>query len=146
MLSNFEYNNPDKLNFYLKFSNQNTPLNSVGYILRVYNEDYCLGDRFVGKTSISPKEWILYQNNFYQKTFGTSDNNLLNVTQHVTQVEILENENSLLHKVSFELPKEFTITNNLKITLFDINYQNIGDKNFYKLEETIRELKFNITL
>ena len=41
VLSDLEYTD-NKLNFNLKFSHSK-PLNHAGYILRVFNEDYCLG-------------------------------------------------------------------------------------------------------
>lgn len=40
-----------KLEFNLKFKNQNI-LNNVGYVLRVYNPQYCLGDNFIGYISL----------------------------------------------------------------------------------------------
>lgn len=142
-LLDFEYSEKNELKFSLKFSNLE-PLNSVGYILRIYNESYCLGDRFLGKVSISPKEWLIYQDIFYKKTFNSVTNkNLLNAIQNFSkQVEILEEDNSLLHIISIDLPKEFIISDKLNILLFDMNYQNIGDKNFYKLVEPYNEIEY----
>lgn len=144
VLSNLQYTNENELNFELKFSNSNS-LNHVGYILRVFNEEYYLGDRFNGQTSISSQDWVMYSNIFYKNIFKENfeEKNLLNNTQFSNQNEVLES-GELIHKISFKLPEQFVIGEKLNIDLFDINYQNIGDTNFYKLKEPLSEINFII--
>lgn len=59
------------------------------------------------------------------------------------QDELLENGN-LIHKISFELPEEFIITDNLKIELFDLNYQNIGNSTVYQAQELLTQVRYTI--
>ncbi len=157
-LSDFSYNQNDKkLNFNLNFKNENE-LNNVGYILRVYNSDYCLGDRFNGHISLnSGIEYIISRNKFYEENFGyksqTIDlnnteiikNDLLNRCRMLKQDELLE-DGSLIHKISFELPEEFIISDNLNIELFDLNYQNIGDKTIYQTQSPLTQIEYKISL
>lgn len=145
-LSNIEYTEQKELNFNLKFSHSNS-LSSVGYILRVYDKEYFLGDRFNGLTSLSSSEWILNQNSFYKRNFKDIEfgkNMLLNVIPQKYQEEILENENALIHRVHFELPEEFVINAPLNIVLFDINYQNVGSKDYHKVDKKLFEIKYKI--
>ena len=158
VLSDLEYTE-NKLNFNLKFSHSE-PLNNTGYILRVFNEDYFLGERFNGQLSFdSALEWLISTDTFYKENFNFTDisrntsirlthapennYNLLNVTKYQKQDELLE-DGSLLHKISFEIPKEFIIDDTLNIVLFDINYQNIGNKTYYQLKEPLSEIKYTI--
>lgn len=156
ILSDLAYNKDEKkLDFNLKFENKNS-LNNVGYILRVYNTEYCLGDRFNGQISLgSGIEYIISYNKFYEENFGIKnktinlsnsifpDNDLLNKCNMVKYNEFLEN-GSLIHKISFELPDEFIINNTLKIELFDLNYQNIGDKTIYQVQEPLTQVQYTI--
>mgnify|MGYP003308099440 CR=1 FL=1 len=48
------------------------------------------------------------------------------------------------NKISFNLPEKFIIDDTLKIVLFDINYQNIGDSNFYQLKEPLSQITYTI--
>lgn len=158
ILSDLEYTE-NELKFNLTFSHSK-PLNHVGYILRVANKDYYLGDRFNGQISLSSsREWIISMNKFYLENFQNkissrnifkqlaespeNDYNLINYTSYQKQDEILEN-GSLLHKISFNLPEKFIIDDTLKIVLFDINYQNIGDSNFYQLKEPLSQITYTI--
>ena len=157
-LSDFNFNANEKtLNFNLNFENGND-LNHVGYILRVYNNEYCLGDRFNGQISLdSSIEYIINYNKFYEKHFGYKSqaidmtnilapkNDLLNKCKMLKQDELLEN-GGLIHKISFELPEEFIINDNLKIELFDLNYQNIGDKTIYHAQEDLTQIEYTINL
>lgn len=156
ILSNLNYNSTEnKLDFYLKFKNKNN-LNHIGYILRVYNDDYCLGDRFNGYVSIaSTIEYTINYNKFYEENFGyrkknidltkyiSIENDLYNECKMSKQDEQLE-DGSFIHKISFELPERFVINNNLKIELVDLNYQNVGDKVFYHVQEPMTEIRYNI--
>lgn len=155
-LSNLNYNqNEKKLDFNLKFENENN-LNHVGYILRVYNDEYCLGDKFNGQLSLdSSIEYIINYNKFYEKNFGYKSqaidmankpvpppkNDLLNKCKMLKQDELLEN-GGLVHKISFNLPDEFVISNSLKIELFDLNYQNIGDKTIYQTQKPLTQIEY----
>lgn len=145
------------MNFNLKFENEND-LNHVGYILRVYNDEYCLGDRFNGQISLdSAIEYIINYNNFYEKNFGyksqaidmsnivTPTNDLLNKCKMLKQDELLEN-GELVHHISFNLPDEFVVSNSLKIELFDLNYQNIGDKTIYQTQNPLTQIEYTINL
>lgn len=71
-LSDLNYNkNEKKLDFNFKFENEKE-LNNVGYILRVYNQDYCLGDRFNGFISLhSGIEYFISYDKFYEENFRT---------------------------------------------------------------------------
>lgn len=145
VMSDIEYTEENKLSFELKFSNSNT-LNDIGYILRVYNEEYSLGDRYSGKVSITPKDWIYYQRTVLARIFGESEDALSNnviYTQMDNQEELLE-DGSLVHKISFNLPEEFIIKDTLNIALYDINYQNFGDSNFYQVNEDLVEINYTI--
>lgn len=145
-LTNIEYTEQNGLNFNLKFSHSNS-LSSVGYILRVYDKEYFLGDRFNGLTTLSSSEWILNQKSFYKRVFKDIEfgkNMLLNTTNQKYQEEILENENALVHKINFELPKEFIINAPLNIVLFDINFQNIGSQDYHKVDKNLFEIKYTI--
>ncbi len=157
-LSDFNYNQNDKkLDFNLKFENENK-LNTVGYILRVYNEEYCLGDRFNGPVSIDTSiDYIINHSKFYEDKFEYKsktidmtnaeiiENDLLNECQMIKQEELLE-DGSLVHKISFELPEQFIITDNLKVELFDLNYQNIGDSMIYQAKEPLAQIEYTINL
>ena len=157
VLSDLEYTD-NKLNFNLKFSHSK-PLNHTGYILRVFNEDYCLGDRFNGQISLdSATEWLISMDKFYEENFhfddveknvekrmiGFDQNDYMLLKGNITKYgEILE-DGSLIHKISLEIPEEFVIDDVLNIDLFDINYQNIGNKEFYQLKAPLSEIKYTI--
>lgn len=159
VLSDLEYTE-NELNFNLKFSHSK-PLNHIGYILRVFNKDYCLGDRFNGQISLdSAIEWLISMDKFYEDNFyfynarinvdnklrGLYKNDYMLFDGRTTKyVEILE-DGSLLHKISLEIPEEFVIDDILNIDLFDINYQNIGNKEFYQLKEPLSEIKYTIDI
>ena len=157
-LSDFAYNkNERKLDFNLKFENGNN-INTVGYILRVYNNDYCLGDRFNGYTSLnSGIEYIINYNKFYEENFGyksktidlvngsSVENDLLSKCKMLKQDEMSE-DGSLIHHISFELPEEFIINDVVKIELFDLNYQNIGNEEIYKIQEDLNQIRYTINL
>lgn len=157
ILSDLNYTE-NELNFNLNFSHLKL-LNHSGYILRVFNKDYCLGDKFNGQISLdSSFEWLISMDKFYEKNFSFIDasknmsNRLTDVSQNdhmlfsgniIKKDELLE-DGSLVHKISIEIPKEFDINNDLQIMLFDMNYQNVGDTNFYQVKEPLTELKYNI--
>lgn len=157
-LSDFNYNNNDKkLNFNLTFKGQNN-LNDVSYILRVYNTEYCLGDKFNGNITLdSGIEYIISYDKFYEKNFGIQikkidmasntiiENDLLNKSQMLKQNELLEN-GEIMHKISFELPEEFNIKDSLKIELFDLNYQNIGNQTVYQPQGVLTQIQYTIDL
>lgn len=139
----------NKLNFNLKFSHLK-PLNHSGYILRVFNEDYCLGDRFNGQISLDTSfEWFISMDKFYEKYFNIH-NATRNQNEHmlfkgnIIKHDELFDDGSLIHKISLEIPEEFVIDDILNINLFDMNYQNIGDTNFYQVKEPLTELQYNI--
>lgn len=156
-MSDLNYNkNEKKLDFNLKFENEKE-LNNVGYILRVYNQDYCLGDRFNGFISLhSAIEYYISYDKFYEENFETQskatdtflnrtypNNDLFGVCKMFKQNELFENGN-LIHKISFELPEEFIITDSLKIELFDLNYQNIGNSTVNQVQEPLTQVKYTI--
>ena len=156
LLSDLNYNKAKKnLEFNLTFKTEKE-LNNVGYILRVYNTEYCLGDRFNGQISLDNAiEYIISYNKFYEKNFGYKsksiditnseiiENNLINECRMIKQDELLEN-GSLIHKISFELPEQFVINDGFKIELFDLNYQNIGDKTIYQVQEPLTQIDYII--
>lgn len=158
VLSDLNYNQNDKkLNFNLNFKNTNA-LNDVGYILRVYNENYCLGDRFSGQISLDNAiEYIISYNKFYEKNFDYKsksinftnsniiENNLTNECKMLKQDESLE-DGSLIHKISFELPEEFIINDKLNIELFDLTYQNIGDKTIYQAQNPLTQIEYSVNI
>lgn len=74
-----------------------------------------------------------------------SKNDLKNTCNMIEQTEILEN-GELLHQISFDLPKEFIINDILKIELFDLNYQNVGDTTIYKVQEPLTQIQYTINL
>lgn len=158
VLSDLNYTE-NKLNFNLKFSHLK-PLNHSGYILRVANKDYYLGDRFNGQISLdSSFEWLISMdkfniNNFenYKENshtlkrlnaFENNLHNLLNEARLEKQDELLD-DGSLVHKISFEIPEKFIIDDTLKIVLFDMNYQNIGNTEFYQVKAPLSEIKYTI--
>lgn len=157
VLSDLEYTE-NKLNFNLKFLHSK-PLNHAGYILRVFNEDYCLGDRFNGQISLdSATEWLISMDKFYEENFhfddveknvekrmiGFDQNDYMLLKGNITKYgEILE-DGSLIHKISLEIPEEFVIDDVLNIDLFDINYQNIGNPEFYQVKAPLSEIKYTI--
>lgn len=157
-LSDFKYNKDEKkLEFNLKFKNKSS-LNNVGYILRVYNTEYCLGDIFTGYISLdSAIEYIINYNIFYEENFGYKsksinladvtfpNNDLRGMCNTLKQTEVLEN-GELLHKISFELPEEFIISDILKIELFDLNYQNVRDTTVYKVQEPLTQIRYTINI
>ena len=156
VLSDLNYNKAKKnLEFNLTFKTEKE-LNNVGYILRVYNTEYCLGDRFNGQISLDNAiEYIISYNKFYEKNFGYKsksiditnseiiENNLINECRMIKQDELLEN-GSLIHKISFELPEQFVINDGFKIELFDLNYQNIGAKTIYQVQEPLTQIDYII--
>lgn len=157
VLSDLEYTE-NKLNFNLKFLHSK-PLNHAGYILRVFNEDYCLGDRFNDQISLdSATEWLISMDKFYEENFhfddveknvekrmiGFDQNDYMLLKGNITKYgEILE-DGSLIHKISLEIPEEFVIDDVLNIDLFDINYQNIGNPEFYQVKAPLSEIKYTI--
>lgn len=157
VLSDLEYSE-NKLNFNLKFSHSK-PLNHTGYILRVFNKDYCLGDRFNGQISLdSATEWLISMDKFYEENFyfddveknvekrmiGFDHNDYMLFDGRITKYDEILDDGSLIHKISLEIPEEFVIDDILNIDLFDINYQNIGNKEFYQLKEPLSEIKYTI--
>ena len=157
VLSDLEYTE-NKLNFNLKFSHSK-PLNHTGYILRVFNEDYCLGDRFNGQISLdSSIEWLICMDKFYEENFyfddveknvekrmiGFDKNDYMLFDGRITKYDEILEDGSLLHKISLEIPEEFVIDDILNIDLFDVNYQNIGNKEFYQLKASLSEIKYTI--
>lgn len=159
VLSDLEYTE-NKLNFNLKFSHSK-PLNHAGYILRVFNEDYCLGDRFNGQISLdSAIEWLICMDKFYEENFyfddveknvekrmtGFDKNDYMLFDGRTTKYGEILDDGSLIHKISLEIPEEFIIDDNLYIDLFDINYQNVGNKEFYQLKAPLSEIKYTIDL
>lgn len=157
VLSDLEYTE-NKLNFNLKFSHSK-PLNHAGYILRVFNEDYCLGDRFNGQISLdSAIEWLICMDKFYEENFyfddvvknvekrmtGFDKNEYMLFDGRITKYDEILDDGSLIHKISLEIPEEFIIDDVLYIDLFDINYQNIGNKEFYQLKAPLSEIKYTI--
>lgn len=157
-LSELKYNKDEKkLDFNLKFENESN-LNHVGYILRVYNTEYCLGNRGHGHLSFtSPEEYYITYNKFYEETFGyksrainfsnmdVPNNDLVNECTMSNQPEVLEN-GGLLHKISFNLPEEFVISNSFKIELFDLNYQTVEDRTFYQVTNPLTQIRYTINL
>lgn len=61
------------------------------------------------------------------------------------QRELLE-DGTLLHNISIELSEDFVIEDSLNIQLFDLNYQNIGDKTFYIPEESLTQVDYTINI
>lgn len=147
ILSKLEYNE-NQLDIEFKFSHldNQTSINNVGYVLRVYNEDYFLGNRYIGTLTSSNNSTVTFNNIFYEINFNNdTTKNLSNYTTVIPQIEILEDENALLQRLAFTLPENFIITDSLNVILFDMNYQNIGDKTFYKVDDTLSEIKYLIT-
>lgn len=142
VLSNFEYTDKNELNIEFKFSH-NTQLNSVGYLLRLYDENYFFGDYFIGQTSLSSTEWIMNQKSFCKQTYNDIEKDILLFSKNFQHENILE-ENTMIHRISFSLPEEIIIKDNLNIVLFDLNYQNVGDKNFYNLTDKLSEIKYTL--
>lgn len=157
ILSDLEYTD-NKLNFNLKFSHSK-PLNHTGYILRVFNKDYCLGDRFNGQISLdSATEWLISMDKFYEENYGYTkvpkniNNRLVEVPENnhmlfkgkITKYNEILEDGSLMHKISLEIPEEFIVDEGLNIDLFDINYQNIGNTEFYQLKDPLSEIKYVI--
>lgn len=159
VLSDLEYTE-NKLNFNLKFSHSK-PLNHTGYILRVFNKDYCLGDRFNGQISLdSAIEWLICMDKFYEENFyfddtetnvenrirglGFENNDYMLFDGRITKYGEILDDGSLVHKISLEIPEEFVIDDVLNIDLFDMNYQNIGNKEFYQLKAPLSEIKYTI--
>ncbi len=142
VLSNFEHTDKNELNLEFKFSN-NTQLNSIGYLLRLYDENNFLGDYFIGETSLSNNEWIMNQKSFCKKIYNNEEKNVLLFSKNFQHENILE-ENTIIHKISFSLPEEIIIKDNLNIVLLDLNYQNVGDKNFYNLTDKLSEIKYTL--
>lgn len=157
-LSDLKYSKDEKkLNFNFKFESGST-LNQVGYILRVYNTEYCLGHRPHGYISLlNPIEYMITYNKFYEETFGyksqpiefsnmiVPDNDLVNECTMSNQSETLE-DGGLLNKISFNLPKEFVINDNFKIELFDINYQNTENSTFHQVTNPLTKIRYTINL
>ena len=154
-LSNFIYNKDEKkLYFDLNFENGNN-INNVGYILRIYNTEYCLGDRFNGYTFLTGIEYIINYNKFYEENFGYKSkaidlvngsnvkNDLLNRCKMLKQDEMSEN-GSLIHHISFELPEEFIINDKIKIELLDLNYQNIGNKEISQNKKGLNQIRYTV--
>ena len=157
VLSDLEYTE-NKLNFNLKFSHSKA-LNHAGYILRVFNKDYCLGDRFNGQISLdSATEWLISMDKFYEENFhfddveknvekrmiGFDQNDYMLLKGNITKYGEILDDGSLVHKISLEIPEEFVIDDVLNIDLFDINYQNIGNPEFYQVKAPLSEIKYTI--
>ena len=132
----------NKLSFIIKFSNDKK-LNDIGYLLRIYINEYSLSDRFIGKTTLSNQDYIMYQNLFYKQVFNFSFGEKNLFTNFANDEKIME-DGTIIHNLSFDLPNEFVVNNNLNIDLFDINYQNIGDEKFYKPKDKFTEINYNI--
>ena len=73
------------------------------------------------------------------------EKNLLNVTSFSSQKEMLDS-GEVIYKLIYELPEEFLVQDKLNINLFDINYQYIGNKEFYKVAEPLCELNYTINI
>ena len=143
---NFNISEENKMEIDLKFSGKEQ-LNAVGYILRVYNDKYHLGDRYDGSVSITGADNVMYSEVFYSKVFEeySFEKNLLNVTSFSSQKELLDS-GEVIYKLIYELPEEFLVQDKLNINLFDINYQYIGNKEFYKVAEPLCELNYTINI
>ena len=143
---NFNISEENKMEIDLKFTGKEQ-LNAVGYILRVYNDKYHLGDRYDGNVSITGADNVMYSEVFYSKVFDeySFEKNLLNITSFSSQKELLDS-GEVIYKLIYELPEEFLVQDKLNINLFDINYQYIGNKEFYKVAEPLCELNYTINI
>ncbi len=141
-LSNVKYTNENELDLEFKFLNSK-PLNTVGYILRLYTEEHYFGDYFMGPTSLSSTQWIMNTHSFCKKTYNDIYKNRELISKTFNHENILE-ENTMLHKITFHLPEEFKIKDKLNVVLLDLNYQNVDDKNFYKITDKLSEIKYTI--
>lgn len=142
----FKVTDNNKLEMDIKFSGKE-PLNAIGYILRVYNDKYHLGDRYVSTVSITGADNMMYSQVFYSKIFtnGSFENNLLNITRFSSNKELLDS-GEIIYKLTYELPKEFIIDDKLNVDLFDINYQYVGNPTFYKALDPLAELNYTINI
>lgn len=156
--SDFEYSE-NNLRFNLKFSHSK-PLNYAGYILRIYNKDYYLERHFGNSSFSSAFEYIINRNQFFKTTFNyiSSSKGVFGeeldenpyilpyyCSNAVIQNELLE-DGSVLHNISVDFSENFVIEDSLYIELFDLNYQNIGDKNFYIPEEPLTQVDYTINI
>lgn len=140
-LSNIEYNNQND-ELYLEFKFVGTKqLNTVGYILRWYTEENYYGDYYMGPTSISSAQWVMNAISFRKKTYNDADKASELLFKTFNHENILE-DNTMLHKITFSLPEEVELKDKVNIVLFDLNYQNVGDPNFYKATDKLTEIKY----
>lgn len=142
-LSNINYNNQND-ELYLEFKFVGTKqLNTVGYILRWYTEENYYGDYYMGPTSISSTQWVMNAISFRKKMYKDADKAIELLYKTFSHENILE-ENTMLHKITFSLPEEVELKDKVNIVLFDLNYQNVGDPNFYKATDKLTEIKYTV--
>lgn len=169
-LSDLQFNNDDKtLNFNLKFDGEKD-LYNASYILRVYNDEYCLGDKNNGAFPFTiPSEYIVNVNKFYEKNFGVKFNKIdyinptlpeenldrLNselstdeykkVCKYVNEKEYIEN-GDLVNKITLGLPEQFKVTDKLKIQVLGISYENKDDTTIYIPKGVLNQLDYTINI
>lgn len=144
-LKKFEIND-NKLLISFRF-NSNDNLNNVGYLLRVYNNEYYLGNRYAGKISLSNNELYFYNAFFNEETYGQKNipsKDLLNETRFKYKTINNENENELIQEIEYEFPESFKTNDTIHIDLLDINYQIEGNSSFKKIDKKLTEIKYNI--
>ena len=129
--------------------NSNDNLNNVGYLLRVYNNDYYLGNRYAGKISLSNNELYFYNTFFNTEIYGQENiasKDLLNETRFKYKTINSETENKLIQEIEYEFPENFIPDDLIHIDLLDINYQIEGNSDFHKIDNQLTEIKYNISL
>lgn len=129
--------------------NSNDNLNNVGYLLRVYNNDYYLGNRYAGKISLSNNELYFYNAFFNTETYGQENiasKDLLNETRFKYKTINSETENKLIQEIEYEFPENFIPNDLIHIDLLDINYQIEGNSDFHKIDNQLTEIRYNISL
>ncbi len=129
--------------------NSNDNLNNVGYLLRVYNNDYYLGNRYAGKISLSNNELYFYNAFFNTEIYGQENiasKDLLNETRFKYKTINSETENKLIQEIEYEFPENFIPDDLIHIDLLDINYQIEGNSDFHKIDNQLTEIRYNISL
>lgn len=150
-LSNIDYDkeNGNLLNLTFDFTNNKNPdLSTVGFVLEAYDKNGSICCQNLGSMNYpTGSELVQYVQYYSSDLYGEDylDINLMNLDNLVKIThDYPENGNYITRNLTLDLPDDYEINGDLNIVLFDLQYQNTGDSNYYKVINPLGEYKFTI--
>lgn len=140
-ISNIDYDkeNENILNLQFDFSTtDNTGLNTVGFLLRIYDEvnENVICYQIYGDKGLDDMEYI-----FYNRYFNNGDGWRMNSYAEISNERDKDN---ITRNLKIKLPDDFVIKGKYNIDLFNLQYQTTKSPDYYKVIEPLGEFKFII--